>query len=190
MSGPGFLAGQLLIAMPAIGDERFSRSVIFVCAHDETHAMGLVINCPMEALQIPDLLRQFDIGCTPAVAKGQVLLGGPVEPNRGFVLHTHDDQVTDGISLLIEGDLAISTTRDALESLSGKGPGPRRALLALGYAGWGAGQLEREICENAWLTCPPNEDLLFDLDYHSKWTRALARLGVEPGFLTAESGHA
>ena len=190
MSGPDFLAGQLLIAMPSIGDERFSHAVIFVCAHDETHAMGLVINCPMEALEIPDLLRQFDIGCTAAVTKGPVLMGGPVEPNRGFVLHTHDNQVTDGISLLIDGGLAISTTRDALEALSGKVPGPRRALLALGYAGWGSGQLEREIRENAWLICRPSEDLIFDRDHRSKWARAMARLGIEPGFLTAEVGHA
>ena len=183
-----FLSGQLLIAMPGIGDPRFERSLILVCAHDEDHAMGIAVNRPVEGLTIPELLERLEIKATAEMEDDAVLIGGPVEVERGFVLHTDDYHAE--YSLDVEGGLALTTTREVLEAMGSHNGKPRLALLALGYAGWGPGQLERELRENVWLTCPADEALVFDDAYETKWTRALAKLRIDPKFLSAEGGRA
>jgi putative transcriptional regulator len=189
MSPPAsaFLDGRLLVAMPGIEDPRFERAVILLCSHDERHAMGLTINRPVGDLTTAALLSKlgFDPGQTPRTS---VLLGGPVEQERGFVLHTPDCAA--GAALPVAGGFALSTTREILEALAGRRPGPRQAVLAIGYAGWDAGQLEREIRENVWLICEPDEALLFDQDHDTKWSRSLAKLGVTAGRLSAQPGRA
>ncbi|MFZ5717944.1 MAG: YqgE/AlgH family protein [Pseudomonadota bacterium] len=184
----GFLSGQLLIAMPGIGDPRFERSVILVCAHDPQHAMGIAVNRPVEGLTVPDLLERLEIKTTPELEDDLVLMGGPVEVERGFVLHTDDYHAE--FSVDVEGGLALTTTREVLEAMGEGGGHPRRAILALGYSGWGAGQLEREIRENVWLTVDADEALVFDDDYETKWARALGKLGIDPKFLSSEAGRA
>jgi len=183
-----FLSGQLLIAMPGIGDPRFERSLILLCAHDQDHAMGIAVNQPVEGLTLPDLLERLEVKARDDLPDDSVLLGGPVQTERGFVVHTDDFQSDH--SLRVDGGLTLTTTREVLEAM-GRGDGhPRRAILALGYAGWGAGQLEQEIRHNVWLTVEPDEALVFDDDYDTKWTRAVAKLGIDPNFLGAEAGRA
>lgn len=185
-----FLAGQLLIAMPGIGDPRFSRALILVCAHDGDHAMGLALNHPIDGVSVGELLARLDIPIAASEAPADaVLLGGPVERERGFVLHTADYRSPEP-SLTISDDLSLTATRDVLEAMGRLDHHPRRSILALGYAGWGAGQLEREIRDNVWLTCAPDEGLIFDPDHEAKWTRALAKLGVDPERLSAQAGRA
>lgn len=184
----GFLSGQMLIAMPGIGDPRFERSLILVCAHDTHHAMGIAVNRPVEGLTVPDLLERLEIDVTAEMDDDLVLMGGPVEIERGFVLHTPDYHAEH--SLEVEGGLTLTTTREILEAMASHNRQPRRAILALGYAGWGAGQLEHEIRDNVWLTVEADEALVFDDDYETKWTRALAKLRIDPKFLTAEGGRA
>jgi putative transcriptional regulator len=184
-----FLSGQLLIAMPGIGDPRFERAVILVCAHDNEHAMGVAVNQPVEGLTVPDLLERLNITATIEVPPDLVLLGGPVERERGFVLHTSDYRSPE-MTLDISQEVALTATRDVLEAMASHNGRPRRSFLALGYAGWGAGQLEREIRENVWLTCPADEDLLFSANYETKWSRALAKLGIDPRLLSAQTGQA
>ena len=189
-----FLPGQLLIAMPGIGDPRFQRALILICAHDSEHAMGLAVNRPVEGLTVPKLLERLEIETSarldadPAQIEGPVLIGGPVEVERGFVLHTDDYHAEH--SLNVEGGLALTTTREVLVAMGRHDGHPRRAILALGYAGWGAGQLERELRDNVWLTCDADEALVFDGDHATKWTRALAKLRIDPKFLSAEGGRA
>jgi len=183
----GFFSGQFLIAMPGIGDPRFERALILICAHDAEHAMGLTVNRPVEGLTVPGLLKRLGVEARPDLEPDLVLLGGPVEDERGFVLHT-DDYRGDH-SLRIGGALRLTATRDALEAMGGNTP-PRHALLALGYAGWGAGQLEREIKQNVWLTCEADEALIFDDDHDHKWSRALQKLGVDPRRLSSAAGRA
>jgi len=183
-----FLSGQLLIAMPGIDDPRFERSLILVCAHDESHAMGIAVNRPLEGLTLPDLLERLEIQTTGDLDADLVLMGGPVEVERGFVLHTDDYHAQ--YSLDVDGGLALTTTREVLEAMGVRNAHPRRAILALGYSGWGAGQLEREIRENVWLTVDADEALVFDDEYDTKWSRALGKLGVDPQFLSSEAGRA
>ncbi|HET6971080.1 MAG TPA: YqgE/AlgH family protein [Phenylobacterium sp.] len=183
-----FLSGQLLIAMPGIGDPRFERSLILICAHDAEHAMGVAVNRPIEGLTIPDLLERLEIPASADLDDDLVLMGGPVEVERGFVLHTDDYHAEH--SLDVDGGLALTTTREVLEAMGSHNGEPRRAVLALGYSGWGAGQLEREIRENVWLTVEADEALVFDDDYDTKWARALSKLGIDPQFLSAEAGRA
>lgn len=190
MDEAAFLTGQLLIAMPGIGDPRFERALIYVCAHDQEHAMGLAVNRPVEGLTLPDLLRRLDIDTAIAAPENLVLMGGPVQRERGFVLHTDDYASADSTVPIVEG-VALTATRDALEALAGrKAQPPRRAVLALGYAGWGAGQLEQELRENVWLTVEPDEALLFGDDHAHKWSQALAKLGIDPSLLTTTAGRA
>jgi len=184
----GFFAGQLLIAMPGISDPRFERALILVCAHDDRHAMGLAVNRPVEGLTVPDLLARLDIQSTIKAPPDLVLMGGPVERERGFVLHT-DDYASEH-TLEVAAGLALTPTRDALEAMAAHSGCPRHSLLALGYAGWGAGQLENEIKENVWLTCEPDESLIFGGDHDQKWTRALGKLGVDPERLSFVAGRA
>jgi putative transcriptional regulator len=184
----GFLAGQVLIAMPGISDPRFERAVILVCAHDGEHAMGLAVNRPVEGLSVPDLLERLDIQSDIHARPDLVLMGGPVERERGFVLHTADYHSEHSITL--GNGYTLTATRDVLEALAQAGPHPRRAMLALGYAGWGSGQLENEIKENVWLVCDADESLVFGPDHEAKWRRALTKIGVDPERLSSAAGRA
>ena len=184
----GFFSGQLLIAMPGIGDPRFERALILVCAHDHEHAMGVALNRPVGDLTVPDILQRLNIKSTINVAPDLVLMGGPVERERGFVLHTDDYQGEH--SLDVGYGVALSATREVLEAMAAAAAQPRRAVLALGYAGWGAGQLEDEIKQNVWLTCEADEALVFGGDHDRKWSQALAKLGVDPERLSSAAGRA
>jgi putative transcriptional regulator len=184
-----YLVGRLLVAMPGIGDARFERSVILLCAHDQNHAMGLAINRPVDGLTIAALLAKLDVETTPDAPADLVLLGGPVETERGFVLHTRDRGVGPG-SIAVTDDLALTASREILSVLASPGGRPRRAAMAVGYAGWDAGQLEREIRDNVWLIGEPDDGLLFDDDHEHKWSRALAKIGVAPEYLSAQPGRA
>ena len=190
MDRANFLMGKMLIAMPGIGDPRFERSLLYVCAHDREHAMALSVNNPVEGLSIRDLLRRLDVGTEETASNDLVLIGGPVDHERGFVLHSDDYMASDGASLPICDGLALTASREALEALAGKRTPPRVSALALGYAGWGEGQLEQEIRKNVWLTGDADEDLIFGPDYDAKWGRALQKLGVDPRLLSAEAGEA
>ena len=184
----GGLGGKMLIAAPAIGDPRFSRSVVFMCAHTAEHAMGIIVNKPMGALRLPDLLEQLGIESTITVPDRPVLNGGPVDRDRGFVLHT-DDFYAEDATLDIGPGVAMTATRDALEAIASE-DAPREAILALGYAGWGAGQLESEILANAWLVCDASDELLFGPDLAGKWARALTSIGASPDRLSSLHGRA
>lgn len=184
-----FLVGQLLIAMPGIGDPRFERALVLVCAHDPSHAMGIAVNRPVDGLTLPDLLGRLEVTPSPDMRQDLVLMGGPVERERGFVLHTADHPAGEH-SLAIGDDLVLTATREILQTMADPKAAPRHAALALGYAGWGPGQLEKEIRENVWLTCEPDEALVFDGDHASKWSRALAKIGVDPSLLGFAAGRA
>ena len=195
MKNASYLDGQMLIAMPGIGDARFERSVIFLCVHSPDGAMGLVVNKAAEDLTFPDLLRRLDllpqnepIELPQEALAMPVQVGGPVETGRGFVLHTSDYFASDS-TLPIDERVGLTATLDVLRAIAA-GKGPRQALLALGYAGWGPGQLENEIQQNGWLHCEADEDLLFDRDLDGKYTLALRKIGIDPSMLTAYSGHA
>jgi putative transcriptional regulator len=183
----GYLTGQLLVAMPQMSDPRFQRSVIYICAHSERGAMGIVVNKLIDGITFSELLHQLDIKAGVAIAGRHVHFGGPVETGRGFVLHTVD--YMQDASLMVDGEVALTATVDILREIAG-GTGPRQSLLALGYAGWDAGQLEAEMQANAWLIVGPDEPLLFDDKLDSKWDRALAKLGVASAMLSGEAGHA
>lgn len=184
----GFLAGQLLIAMPGIGDPRFERALLLICAHDEDHAMGLALNRPVGGMTVADILKKLQIPTADEAPGDPVMLGGPVEPERGFVLHTDDFHGVDTVD--VGGGVAVTATREVLEAMTSHNRRPRRAMLALGYAGWGAGQLEEEIKANVWLTCSADEEIIFASDHERKWARALAKLGVDPERLSYVSGRA
>ena len=188
MDGGEFLSGKMLIAMPGIGDPRFERALVLVCAHDSDHAMGVAVNRPVEGLTLPDLLARLDIAGEMHMAPEPVLLGGPVDRERGFVVHT-DDYTSGDHTMRVGPGLSLTATREVLEAMAGL-EAPRRAILALGYAGWAAGQLEHEIRENVWLTCDADDALIFGDDHDSKWTRALATLGIDPARLSGQSGRA
>jgi putative transcriptional regulator len=182
------LTGKLLIAMPSIGDERFARSVILICAHAPEFAMGIVLNKPMTGLTLPILLDQLDIPVRTGIPDTVVLDGGPVSNERGFVLHSNDVQ-REGSSLEIMDDVHMTATRDILVDIGSDSP-PRKCVLALGYSGWGAGQLESELVENAWLVGTPDQDLVFGEDHNAKWSLALERMGVDSGRLQSDAGRA
>lgn len=184
----GYLGGKLLIASPLIGDPQFDRTVVYMCAHGDDQAMGLVVNQPMEGLRLPDLLEQLDITGGEAVADAPVFNGGPVSRDRGFVLHSLDVHLGPA-TLEVSDRLGLTATKEILDALASDAP-PERFLMTLGYAGWEAGQLEDEIGANAWLVCEADDALLFAEDETNKWTAALRTLGVTPEFLTASSGHA
>jgi putative transcriptional regulator len=184
----GFFSGQLLIAMPGISDPRFERALILICAHDEEHAMGLAVNNPVAGLTVPDLLEKLDVKGAIKLPPDLVLMGGPVETERGFVLHSTDYEGE--ASLEVGPGVALTATREVLEAMASHNGAPSKSLLALGYAGWGAGQLEDEIKANVWLTCDADEELIFGHDYGGKWSRALGKLGVDPRRLSSEAGRA
>jgi putative transcriptional regulator len=173
--------------MPGMRDPRFSRSVVYMCAHNADGAMGLVINRVIETLTFPELLAQLGIDSTSVASETGVHFGGPVETGRGFVLHSAD-YVHDG-TLVVDERMALTATVDILRAIAA-GQGPRRHLLALGYAGWGPGQLDNEILANGWLHVDADETLVFDGDLDSKWTRAMAKIGIDPRMLADVAGHA
>lgn len=191
----GYLDGQMLIAMPAMNDERFSRAVIYVCAHSTEGAMGIIVNHPAANVNFPDLLVQLEV--IPAVDRIElptktnavkVLKGGPVETGRGFVLHSADFFIENS-TLPIDEDVCLTATLDILKAMA-RGNGPASAILALGYAGWAPGQLETEIQANGWLHCAADPELIFGTDIELKYERALRKIGIDLGMLSNEAGHA
>lgn len=183
----GYFAGQMLIAMPQMRDARFARSVVYLCAHTKEGAMGLVINRLFNSLSFPELLEQLTIESTPLCDRVRIHFGGPVEAGRGFVLHSND--YMQETTLMVDDDVGLTATIDVLKAIA-EGRGPARYLLALGYAGWSAGQLDTEIRENAWLSVQSDENLLFGTEIDGKWERAIAKIGVDFNKLSASSGHA
>ncbi|MDT0681313.1 YqgE/AlgH family protein [Roseicyclus sp. F158] len=182
------LTAKLLIAMPGMDDSRFDKTVIFVCAHSDEGAMGLVVNQPADELEFVDLLEQLDLSPTPPERDIRIHVGGPVEHGRGFVLHSGDYVESESTMPVGEG-YGMTATLDILEDIA-RGNGPGRALLALGYAGWGPGQLEHEIASNGWLTCDATPDLVFAEDSEAKWKMAVETMGVDPRMLSSMAGHA
>lgn len=186
---PSFdLSGKLLIAMPGMGDPRFTRSVVFLCAHSEDGAMGLIINKPARDVQFADLLEQLSIDSAPEAKAPRIHFGGPVEHARGFVLHSADYE-TNKSTLRIDERFGMTATLDVLEDIA-RGAGPQASLLALGYSGWGPGQLEEEIGANGWLIGDSDADLVFSSDDCSKWGAALEGLGIDPISLSGAAGRA
>jgi putative transcriptional regulator len=182
------LSGKLLIAMPGMGDTRFDRSVVFMCAHSDDGAMGLIVNKPAPELSFDDLMKQLGMPSRDKTRDIRVHFGGPVEHGRGFVLHSADYGGSNA-TLKVDDDFGMTATVDILEAIS-QGAGPHSSLLALGYAGWGPGQLENEIRHNGWLSCDASPDLVFSTDDARKWERALKTLGVDPLVLSASAGRA
>ncbi len=193
--GPGYLDGQLLVAMPTMQDERFARAVIYVCAHSSEGAMGIVINQPAQNIRFPDLLVQLDVVPSAELIQlpdqadsVRVLKGGPVETGRGFVLHSADFFIENS-TLPIEEGICLTATLDILKAIA-RGKGPANAVLALGYAGWAPGQLENEIQANGWLNCDADAELLFGPNTADKYNQAMRKIGIDPGKLASDSGHA
>ncbi len=194
-SARGYLDGQMLIAMPAMNDERFARTLIYVCAHSSEGAMGIIVNQPAGNIKFPDLLVQLEV--IPASERIQlpgraedvkVLKGGPVETGRGFVLHSADYFIENS-TLPIDEGICLTATLDILKAIA-RGNGPSSAILALGYAGWAPGQLEHEIQENGWLHCAADAELIFGADIGGKYQKALRKIGIDLGMLSSEAGHA
>ena len=181
-------AGRILISTPSIGDTRFERTVLLVCLHDEHQAMALVLNHPIPGLKMAGLLLRLGLG-GERLPQAPVLYGGPVERERGYVLHS-DDYHASQSTLSVAPGLALTDTREVLDALGDPQRRPRKYLLALGYAGWGAGQLESEIRQGAWLTCDAEEDLVFGGDFEGRWAAALGKIGVQPERLSSQMGRA
>jgi putative transcriptional regulator len=191
----GYLDGQMLIAMPTMGDDRFARSVIYMCVHSTEGAMGIVVNQPAPHISFTDLLVQLEVVPAaeliqlPSRAGGvQVLKGGPVDTQRGFVLHSSDFFIENSTVPIDEG-ISLTATLDILKAIA-RGEGPQSAILALGYAGWAPGQLENEIQHNGWLHCSADAELIFGQDTDGKYERALKKIGIDLGMLSSEAGHA
>ena len=194
-SEQGYLSGQIIIAMPGIGDERFAKSVIFLCAHSADGAMGLIVNKPAPDVAFPELLKQLDIlNSDDSILLPQefddvpVHVGGPVETGRGFVLHSSDYYASNA-TMPIDDQISLTATLDVLRAIA-QGRGPTNAIMALGYAGWSPGQLETEIQANGWLHAQADFDLIFQTAPETKYERALQLLGIDPSFLATEAGHA
>lgn len=188
-SAPADLTGKLLIAMPGMGDPRFASAVVFLCAHSPEGAMGLIVNKRMDEVTFSEMLEQLEIASPGAVRDVPVCYGGPVELRRGFVLHSSDYRPRGEEGLTVDGRFSMTATLDILEDIA-NGRGPKQALLALGYAGWGPGQLEAEIAQNGWLTAEASPDLVFGHRMEGKWEAALKSLGIHPLMLSSEAGHA
>jgi len=183
-----FLDGKMLVAMPSMGDPRFERSLIYMCAHSDDGAMGLIVNKPAHELTFPDLLKQLDIETSDRKSSPPIYVGGPVEHGRGFVLHSGDYNA-EGSTMRVTDGFGMTATIDILKDIA-LGQGPRHALLALGYAGWGPGQLEDELRMNGWLICDADEALIFATDPAKRWDAALAQIGIDPRLLSSEGGSA
>ena len=183
----GYLTGQFLIAMPTMGDPRFERTVIYMCAHSADGAMGLVVNRVASEIDFPELLNQLEIETDGIKKPIPVLTGGPVETGRGFVLHSMD--YSQDSTLKVTDEVGLTATVDILRAIA-EGEGPAKSLLTLGYAGWSSGQLDNEIQANGWLNVSSDTSILFDENLNSKWERAVRKVGIDPSFLSAEAGHA
>ncbi len=182
-----YLTDHFLIAMPAMGDPNFDRTVTFICEHNEDGALGLVINRPMD-LTLGEIFSQMSLDCDDqGISALPVLQGGPVQVERGFVIHGSEREWNS--TLAVSDTVAVTTSRDVLEAMAA-GDGPERALVAIGYAGWGAGQLEAEMAANAWLTVPANTEILFDIPFEKRWRAAAALIGIDLDLLSTEAGHA
>jgi putative transcriptional regulator len=186
--GESFLEGKLLIALPGMLDERFAQTVIYMCAHSAKGAMGIVINKPIPGLSFTELIKQLEIPAGAVAEDLPVLYGGPVETGRGFVLHSDDYESAES-TLPVSEDISLTATLDILRAMA-EGRGPKRALFALGYAGWGPGQVETEFQSNGWLHCKADTALVFGVEPEVKWRTALARLGIDPLGLSANAGRA
>lgn len=183
-----YLTGRLLLAMPAMGDPRFHKAVIYMCAHDANGAMGLVINHALPGVDLSQLLEQLNIKQQDAnIPDAPVMSGGPVETARGFVLHSNDFKQPDTIK--IDDHFSVTGTIDALRAIA-SGNGPEKMLFILGYAGWSPGQLDQELQQNAWLVADPDPELIFVSSPEEKWAAAIHKLGVDPGMLSGEAGRA
>lgn len=181
------LTGQLLIAMPAMEDPRFAQTVVYMCAHSAEGAMGLVLNRPLARPSFSELLEQLDLKPVPPARDIRMVEGGPVEQGRGFVLHSSD--WTSDASLRVDDTTALTASLDVLKAIA-EGGGPKEGLLALGYAGWGPGQLDGEIQQNAWLSVPAEKAIIYDDDDATKWKRALGVLKIDPLLLSGSAGRA
>jgi putative transcriptional regulator len=186
-STSGYLTGQLLVAMPTMQDPRFEKSVIYMCIHNADGAMGLIVNRSLESLNFRDLLSQLDLDISEQSGDIAVQYGGPVETGRGFVLHSLEYE-QDG-TIIVDNKVGLTATIEVLRDIA-VDQGPRRAILALGYAGWGPGQLDSEIQQNAWLNVPADDALIFDVEIDSRWEGAIAKLGIDVSLLSGEHGHA
>lgn len=184
----GFLTGKLLIAMPGMPDTRFEKSVIFMCAHSAAGALGLIVNKPLEGLPFRDLMVQMDIPVTNATPGVPVMFGGPVETDRGYVLHSNE-RSNNPASLAVTSEISLTPTVDILRAIA-RGTGPQQFLFALGYAGWGPGQIEDEIAGNGWIHCDADMEIIFRRDATAKWELALAKLGASISGLSSDIGHA
>ena len=182
-----YVTGQLLIAMPGMRDGRFAKSVIYMCAHSEEGAMGLVLNQRLDSLTFAELISQLELDEKHLSRDVPVHFGGPVESGRGFVLHTSDYQ--QDATLEVVNGVALTATVEILKAIA-QGKGPQKSLLALGYAGWGPGQLDMEIRANGWLQVPSDSEIIFDIEPDTKWERAIQRLGIDPRMLSDDVGHA
>lgn len=182
-----YLAGHLLVAMPGMPDPRFAKAVIYMCAHNDEGAMGLVINRAMADFTFPDLLKQLGITVAADMPSISVQFGGPVEQGRGFVLHSSD--YVHESTLVVDADVALTATVDILKAIA-RGKGPSHSLLALGYAGWGPGQLDAEILQNGWLSVKADPGIVFNANLGAKWQQALSKLGIDLSLLNENVGHA
>lgn len=194
-----YLDGKILIAMPTMDDPRFAKAIIYMCAHSDDGAMGIIINKPAPNMEFTDLLSRLNISGNESSSKNnididpsnidlKVLFGGPVEPSRGFVLHSGEYN-NNGNTLAIDANVGLTATLDVLHEIA-KGQGPRQSLLALGYAGWSPGQLEAELLANGWLHCSADDELLFGSDLEFKYDAALEKIGVSAALLSSQAGHA
>jgi putative transcriptional regulator len=186
-----YLTNQLLVAMPALGDPNFAHTVTLVCEHNKDGALGIVINRPME-MAVSEVFEQLDLATQDLRLRDQpVLRGGPVAPERGFVLHPPMDPESEpyDATLQVSSTLHVTTSRDVLAAIS-RGEGPAQALVALGYAGWGAGQLEEEIRSNAWLNVPVDDAILYQVPFNERWQAAMKLLGIDSSRLSSQAGHA
>lgn len=185
--GPSPFKDQLLIAMPRLTNDAFARSVVYLCAHSAAGAMGIIVNQRIPEVKFKDLLGQLSLPQSELKVEPTVHFGGPVETGRGFVLHSIDFKRTE--TLCINNHIGITGTIDILKAIS-DGTGPQKSIFALGYAGWGPGQLESEMQQNAWITIPADDEIIFSPDLASKWEKALLKLGITPMTLSSEVGHA
>jgi putative transcriptional regulator len=188
IGGENFLEGKLLIALPGMSDPRFERSVIYMCAHSPAGAMGLIINKPIEGLDFQELVRRLDVPVTSKTPSSSVMYGGPVETGRGFVLHSGEYERSES-TLPISDDISLTATLDILRAMA-EGRGPDKAIFALGYAGWGPGQIEAEIQANGWVHCDADTGLIFNPESDAKWAIALGKLGIDISGLSAHAGRA
>src|SRR4051812_38215969 len=185
ISGENFLEGKLLIALPGMSDPRFEKSLIYMCAHSTTGAMGIIVNKPIEGLDFQELLRRLELEVSERTPNSPILFGGPVETGRGFVLHSGEYESAES-TLPISSDISLTATLDILRAIS-EGSGPQKALFALGYAGWGPGQIETEIQANGWVHCDADPHVIFGHDMDSKWAVALRKLGIDMSGLSAHA---